>query len=221
MPRERGLGLARQRAFDIAALRVLEQGRPSHTEEGRCQYRTYTPEGDLKCTIGWLIPDYRYRASFEDHAGGDMAMVVRAGLAPHLGCEPDGDDLPFLVDMRFAHDAASNALRYGDRHVFVAEFLNRMRTVATRHGVSSDCLERRRNRTGRMRQRAVYPAGNASRLRTVRYRSLRPAQRVAYELTGQGVPRPRDCQSEARFLDIDEHDAAVGRETGAAKLALI
>jgi len=141
------VGFNFQRAFDIASLRIIEQGQPSQDSDGTCRYRVHLPNAELRCTIGWLIPDYRYQAWFEDHAGGDLDHVARVGIAPELGFDPAHDDITLLTDMRFAHDAASNALRYGDCRIFLAEFLRRMHCVAKRHDLDPCCLERRRIQT--------------------------------------------------------------------------
>lgn len=138
------MGFNCQRAFDIASLRIIEQGQPSQDSDGLCRYRVYRPDGELRCTIGWLIPNYRYQAWFEDHAGGDLDHVARLGIAPELGFDPAHDDISLLADIRFAHDSASNALRYGDCRIFMAEFMRRMHSVAGRHGLDPCCLERRR-----------------------------------------------------------------------------
>ena len=138
------MGLDRQRAFDIASLRIMEQRRPSQDITGRCRYRTFLPDGELRCTIGWLIPDYRYSPHLEDNMGGSLDHVARTALTPELGGPACPVDIAVLTDMRFAHDAAAGALRYGDCHVFLAEFIRRMRTVAGRYDLDPCCLERRR-----------------------------------------------------------------------------
>ena len=138
------MGLNYQRAFDIAALRIIEQGQPSHDTSGLCRYRVFQPDRELRCAIGWLIPDYRYQAWFEDHAGGDLDQVARRGIAPELGFDPSRDDVTFLNALRFAHDASSNALRYGDCRTFLAEYIRRMHAVAKRYDLDPCCLERRR-----------------------------------------------------------------------------
>lgn len=146
------MGLDRQRAFDIASLRIVEQRQPSSDNSGRCRYRVFRPDRELRCTIGWLIPDYRYKPWFEDHAGGDFGLVTRHGLSPELGADPTEDDLAFLTDIRFAHDATANAMRYGDCRTFLAEFIRRMHAVAQRYGLDASCLDRCR----------IAPAGSHS-----------------------------------------------------------
>ena len=138
------MGLDRQKAFDIAGLRILEQKRPSLDLSGLCRYRTYLPEAELRCTIGWLIPDYRYHPSLEDHAGGHIDHVAHRALATDLGTDPCKEDIGLLAALRFAHDASANALRYGNCSIFLAEFIRRMQIVARRYGLDPCCVERRR-----------------------------------------------------------------------------
>lgn len=67
-----------QEIFDISATHLLTQMKRSEAEDGRCKYRG--PNG-LKCAIGPLIPDEKYKTSFEgDTVTGNHRIVEAAGI---------------------------------------------------------------------------------------------------------------------------------------------
>jgi hypothetical protein len=133
----------RQQAFDMAASGVLTQRRPSRDDEGVCRYRTRCHDRSLKCTIGWLIPDYRYKEHYENHESFPFAVVARQGLAPHLGFDGCPEDLSFLEALRFVHDAASGATTMGTAEIFLAEFVDRMEQLGRRYSLDVTALNGR------------------------------------------------------------------------------
>lgn len=133
--------LDRQQAFDMAAYGVLSQRRPSRDDDGICRYRTVCHDRSLKCTMGWLIPDYRYKPHFENEEAFAFAVVARLGLAPHLGFDGRYDDVLFLKALRFAHDAASGATTLGTTEIFLAEFTDRMDQLGDRYALDVTVLD--------------------------------------------------------------------------------
>lgn len=66
--------LTKQKAFDIVAKHLFEQGQPSiDTSGATCMYRA---PGGFKCAIGVLIPDDEYRSEFETRSVRDILPLV-------------------------------------------------------------------------------------------------------------------------------------------------
>ena len=76
-PLERIL-VTNQEAFDRVARHLLTQRARSMDSAGMaCAYRG---ANGLKCAIGCLIPDARYRPSFEERTVGEPEILAAAGL---------------------------------------------------------------------------------------------------------------------------------------------
>jgi len=66
--------MTEQEVFTKVVTHLLNQGERAETSEGGCLYRT--PSG-LKCAVGCLIPDDKYRPGMEtDGAGWSLRYIL-------------------------------------------------------------------------------------------------------------------------------------------------
>ena len=114
-----------QQLFDLAVAGVLQQGKPAITELGSCRYRA--PDGS-KCAIGQLIPDEKYRKSFEDMSLDGVALTA-------LGIE-DRNTVIMLGDLQQAHDDAAQW-----PETFLTEFRFNVLGVASNHNLNTEVLD--------------------------------------------------------------------------------
>jgi hypothetical protein len=111
--------------IEYAILKVIMQGKPSATPDGRCRYRG--PNG-TKCAVGMLIPDDLYDSHIEDKSAGPMLQYLQAKHPnnPYVGlliCM-----IHALGDVQYAHDRAEELARE-DGKDFVEEFMRKVSTI--------------------------------------------------------------------------------------------
>jgi len=110
--------MTRQETFNRVAKHLLTQGKrslavyPGSEDYGQkdCAYRG---EGGLSCAVGCLIPDERYRRSWE---GQGVENEDIKGLL----CGELGHDLRLLQDLQGVHDE-TNPLEWPEHLEIVAE----------------------------------------------------------------------------------------------------
>lgn len=94
----------KQEIFDFVAKKLFAQGKPSLDKEEAhkfksCRYRA----GDLKCGVGFLIPDRLYREVMdEDSLGAGNLIDNYPDLASDTVINLDNKSL--LMDLQDAHD---------------------------------------------------------------------------------------------------------------------
>lgn len=110
-----------QEIFNRIAEHLRTQGRPSLSEENDCLYRG--PNG-LRCAIGAIIPDYKYRRSFEDR-------TINTLILRHFPRWKKHEDL--LSDLQELHDKADIRTVAGLFHK--RKLTSGLRVIARRHSL--------------------------------------------------------------------------------------
>lgn len=118
--------LTKQQIFDRVATHLVRQ-REKSIRQGICQYRG---DGGLKCAVGVLIPDYRYREYMEQLTPGDRELnqVTRCG----------DDACQLLQQLQSTHDART-----------VPSWPAALVDIAEQHGLDLDVLDRELRRLER------------------------------------------------------------------------
>lgn len=86
--------MTNQEIFDKVVNHLLTQNEKAMTKF-RCQYRT---EDGLKCAIGCLIPDEKYRREFDDKA---LVVIELMEFLPNIITIKN---IPLLEDLQYIHD---------------------------------------------------------------------------------------------------------------------
>ena len=85
-----------QEIFDTVARALMKQRVASiNPETGDCLYRC----GELRCAVGWLIPDDRYTPDFEDEP---VDVVINLCGIPTV--KNGSDEAKLLSELQRAHD---------------------------------------------------------------------------------------------------------------------
>lgn len=87
-----------------AILATYKQGQQSVNENGFCMYRG--PNG-LKCVVGHMIPDEKYKASFESAGGGqgsELDSPHQIELREVLGVKETDWEFALLGSLQNCHD---------------------------------------------------------------------------------------------------------------------
>ena len=114
--------MTKQEIFDKVVRALIEQGRPSVDPiTGFCLYRG--PDG-VKCAAGFLIPDERYQAIFEDQ---DIYSLADWGAFDDY----DADLMDLFQSLQHAHDNAASRTINPDKWVHL--FLKNAARVAHEH----------------------------------------------------------------------------------------
>lgn len=125
----------RQLAFDTACAALLKQGRQAMSEDGAgCVYRG---PGGVKCAVGWLIPDEKYRPAWDAGFGTTPGSPSRKGgeVRTALGIRgPESADAQFLTALQGVHDNA-------DAPDFVEDFRERALRFAETWNLDASVLE--------------------------------------------------------------------------------
>ena len=110
-----------QEIFNRIAEHLRTQGRPALDEAGDCVYRG--PNG-LRCAIGAIIPDYKYRRSFEH-------KTINTLLPRHFPRWIKHEEL--LSDLQELHDNAEIRTTAGLFHK--RKLTSGLRAIARKHSL--------------------------------------------------------------------------------------
>lgn len=132
-----------QEIFDRAVTGVIGQGRPSGTLGGGCFYRLNSNRNDeVKCAVGWLIPDDQYTSRMEGSidqlfAEWPQASEVLGGRTPEKQSLMEG--------LQAAHDnslcGAINKISANNTSAFIEIFVTEAREVAKVYYLSTAALD--------------------------------------------------------------------------------
>lgn len=112
--------MTKQEIFNIAAGGLLKQNKYSTDVMGQCAYRGI---GNLKCAVGFLIPDDKYAPAMERYS--ILTIPDLFGLEHLKGHES------FLVELQKIHDECP-----------VSEWNEELRLLAQRHTLSTEVLDK-------------------------------------------------------------------------------
>lgn len=116
-----------QQLFDKACSGVVGQGRPSMNHNGLCQYRLqHKANAEVKCAIGWLIPDEVY-AQHDDFDTGASALQVLETVYGWL----DQRTIDCLLTLQSIHDEIAT----DECEDFVSEFKRRAAQLALQYNL--------------------------------------------------------------------------------------
>ena len=94
-PKPRRLSMTAQEVLNTVAAQLLKQGAKSMASDGkRCSYRG---EGDLRCSVGALIPDEAYSLKLESQ--GVEVLLERGRCLQHLS-----EHWSLLTELMYVHD---------------------------------------------------------------------------------------------------------------------
>lgn len=121
----KGVKMNKQEIFDEVVTFILNQGKPSRTEDGiKCLYRS--PDG-CKCAFGALISDDEYVPEMEYNMANEV--IARFNLSRFYGHEY------FIRELQKAHDNA-NVFN------FVHDFKTNVKKIASLYNLNTLCLEK-------------------------------------------------------------------------------
>ncbi len=148
--------MTKQETFDTVVRALLQQGRASRNESGKCRYRG--PYG-AKCAAGHLIPDELYTLDLEgcvvtlsdatnvlveaatnDEERAVLERVHRNNQRLREILTSLGHDLELARDLQKAHDRASEAEFFYPATPFVEGFRAQARWIAEQHGLDAAVL---------------------------------------------------------------------------------
>lgn len=91
--------MTKQEVFDTVKAHLLAQGDQA-TVDGECVY--WDRNHDMKCAVGCLIPEDKYREEIEGHGVNELNNFLEEACGINAY---DTDVITLLMDLQYIHDA--------------------------------------------------------------------------------------------------------------------